>query len=55
MHPSIEQAAILLKSARNKQAALKFLDFVKSESGRRILETYGLEIPQSRSKGEIRH
>ncbi len=41
MHPQIGQGVIMLKSAKNKQAARKFLDFVKSESGRRILEKFG--------------
>jgi molybdate transport system substrate-binding protein len=41
MHPPIEQAAILLKNAANKDAARAFLDFVKSESGRATLAKYG--------------
>src|SRR5271168_2771348 len=41
MHPPIEQAAIILKSATNKDAARAFLDFVKSESGRATLAKYG--------------
>jgi len=47
MYPPIEQGAVLLKSAKNKQGAQKFLDFVKSESGRRVLEQYGFALPQS--------
>jgi molybdate transport system substrate-binding protein len=41
MHPQIEQAAIILKSAANKDAARAFLDFVKSDSGRATLAKYG--------------
>ena len=41
MHPPIEQAAILLKSANNKDAARAFLEFVKSEPGRATLAKYG--------------
>jgi molybdate transport system substrate-binding protein len=41
MHPPIEQAVIILKSAANKDAARAFLDFVKSESGRATLAKYG--------------
>ena len=37
MHPPIEQAAIVLKSARNKEAARSFLDFVKTEAARATL------------------
>jgi molybdate transport system substrate-binding protein len=41
MHPPIEQGAIILKNATNKDAARSFLDFVKSESGRATLAKYG--------------
>ena len=41
MHPPIEQAAILLKSAKNKDASRALLDFVKSKEGQAILEKYG--------------
>ena len=45
MHPPIEQAAILLKSAKNKEAARAFLEFVKSEAGRATLANYGFTFP----------
>ena len=41
MHPAIEQGAIVLGSAKNKDAARAFLEFVRSEEGRAILEKYG--------------
>jgi molybdate transport system substrate-binding protein len=41
MHPPIEQAAILLKNATNKDAARAFLEFVKSKTGRAMLANYG--------------
>jgi molybdate transport system substrate-binding protein len=41
MHPPIEQAAVVLRNAANKDAARAFLDFVKSESGRATLAKYG--------------
>jgi molybdate transport system substrate-binding protein len=44
-HDPIEQAAIVLKSAKNKEAAVKFLGYVKSESGRKTLERYGFTFP----------
>jgi molybdate transport system substrate-binding protein len=44
-HPPIAQSAILLKGARNKKAALAFLDFVKSSAGRTILLKYGFAVP----------
>jgi molybdate transport system substrate-binding protein len=45
MHPPIEQAAIVLKNAKNKDAARAFLEFVKSESGRATLAKYGFTFP----------
>jgi molybdate transport system substrate-binding protein len=41
MHPPIEQAAIILKNAANKDAARAFLEFVKSKTGRAMLANYG--------------
>jgi molybdate transport system substrate-binding protein len=41
----IEQAAVILKSARDKEAARTFLAFVSSEAGQRILGSYGFAIP----------
>jgi len=46
MHPAIEQAAIVLKSAKNKDAARAFLEFVKSKEGRATLEKFGFVIPK---------
>jgi molybdate transport system substrate-binding protein len=44
-YPPIEQGAVVLKSAKNKNAARAFLDFVKSPAGRKILEKYGFAPP----------
>jgi molybdate transport system substrate-binding protein len=41
MHPPIEQAAIILKNAANKNGARALLEFVKSEAGRSTLLKYG--------------
>lgn len=49
MHPPIEQAAIMLKSARNKDAARSFLDFVKTEAARATLAKYGFSFPSQKS------
>src|SRR6266404_2578098 len=46
MHPAIEQAAIVLKSAKDKDAARAFLEFVKSKEGRATLEKFGFVIPE---------
>jgi molybdate transport system substrate-binding protein len=45
MHPSIEQAAVVLKSSKNKNGARAFLEFVKSEAGRATLSKYGFTFP----------
>jgi molybdate transport system substrate-binding protein len=50
MHLPIEQGAIVLKSAKNKDQARAFLEFVKSESGRATLAKYGFSFPASRQQ-----
>jgi molybdate transport system substrate-binding protein len=49
MHPPIEQGAIILKSAKDKEGARAFLAFLKSDAGRKILESYGFILPTSGS------
>lgn len=44
-YPAIEQGAVLLKNAKNKDAARAFLGFVKSASGKKTLEKYGFTVP----------
>lgn len=46
MHRAIEQAAVVLKNARNQQEAKVFLDFVKSDTGKKILQKYGFSVGQ---------
>ena len=48
MHPPIEQGAVVLKDAKNKTAAIAFVDFVKSASGREILEKHGFAVPENK-------
>jgi molybdate transport system substrate-binding protein len=47
MYPPIEQAAVILKNAKNKDGARALLAFLKSDTGRKILETYGFTQPLS--------
>jgi molybdate transport system substrate-binding protein len=47
MHPPIEQGAVVLKAARNKEAARAFLEFVKSKTGQETLQKYGFTLPGS--------
>jgi len=54
MHPAIEQGAIVLKDAQNKEAARAFLEFVKSAAGRATLAEYGFAFPEKPRKEEKR-
>jgi len=51
MHLPIEQAAIVLRNARNKDAAQVFLKFVKGAPSRTILSKYGFAL-QGKTKTE---
>lgn len=45
MYSPIQQGAAVLKNSRNKAAALEFLNFVKSDAARTILEKHGFTVP----------
>jgi len=45
MHQPILQQAVLLTSAKDKQQAREFLDFLKSSKGREMIESFGYGIP----------
>jgi len=51
MHAPIEQAAVILKSAKDKEGARAFLALVKNSAGRRVLESYGFTLPVTGSAG----
>jgi molybdate transport system substrate-binding protein len=42
----IQQGAVVLKSARNKNGALAFLEYVRSKTGKATLEKCGFRVPQ---------
>ena len=44
-HPPIEQGAVILKSAKDKQGARAFLAFLRSPAARKILDSYGFTPP----------
>jgi molybdate transport system substrate-binding protein len=44
-YPPIKQAVVLLKAAKNKDAARRFLEFVNSSQGREILQRFGFTVP----------
>lgn len=50
MHPAIVQGAVVLKNAKDKEAARAFLNYVKSEKGRATMARYGFGF--SRGKQE---
>ncbi len=45
MHPSIEQAAVVLSAAKKKDGARGFLGFVQSADARQILTRFGFQPP----------
>jgi len=45
MHEPIEQAAVVLKRAKDKSAARSFVNFLKSDTARGILVDYGFTFP----------
>jgi len=47
MHPPIEQGVVILKSAKDREGAQAFLAFLKSDAGRKILESHGFMLPSS--------
>jgi molybdate transport system substrate-binding protein len=51
MHAPIEQGAIILKSAKDKEGARALLVFLKSDAGGKILENYGFTLPASAGAG----
>jgi len=48
MYPSMEQEAVMLKSAKDKEAARAFLDYVQSAPGQAVLQRYGFALPPAR-------
>jgi molybdate transport system substrate-binding protein len=49
-YPPIKQEAVMINSSPNKAAARAFLEFAKSEQGRKILSNYGLTAPEAPAK-----
>src|ERR1700674_210480 len=54
LYPALEQGAIVLKDAKNKDSARAFLEFVKSASGRAMLANHGFSFPEKTRKEEER-
>jgi molybdate transport system substrate-binding protein len=47
MYSPIEQAAVVLNAAKNKNGARAFLNYLKSAAARKTLESYGFSVPTS--------
>lgn len=45
-HQIIEQGAVVVKGAKNPEAAKAFLDFVREVEGRQIMTRYGFALPE---------
>lgn len=45
-YPPIEQACVILRSSRNKEAANQFLVFIKTPEVAKLLGSYGFELPE---------
>jgi molybdate transport system substrate-binding protein len=50
MHAPIEQAAVLLKRARDQRAARTFLDFLNSDTARGMFVDYGFTVPAAAAR-----
>jgi molybdate transport system substrate-binding protein len=49
-YPPIEQACVILKSSRNKEAAGQFLSYFKSDAVADIFKNYGFDVPSGPAK-----
>jgi molybdate transport system substrate-binding protein len=54
MHPAIVQGAMVLKNAKDKEAARAFLNYVKSEKGRATMARYGFGFSKGKQEQEKR-
>lgn len=48
-YPDIDQAAVILKSSPNKDAAREFLDFLRRPEIAALMRSYGFALPQARA------
>jgi molybdate transport system substrate-binding protein len=44
-YPPIEQACVILRSSKNKEAAEQFLSFIKTTAVGEVLKSYGFDLP----------
>jgi molybdate transport system substrate-binding protein len=48
-YPPINQAAVVVRSSKQKEPARRFVDFLVSEDGQRVLHDFGFESPAAES------
>jgi molybdate transport system substrate-binding protein len=48
-YPAIQQAAVILKSSKQKETARRFLDYLKTPAMLELLRTYGFSAPRDPS------
>jgi molybdate transport system substrate-binding protein len=48
-YPEMEQAAVILKSSKERKAAQSFLDYLKTPSAVDVMKRYGFRLPVSNS------
>jgi molybdate transport system substrate-binding protein len=51
IHPPIQQAAVILTAAKDKNGAQAFLAFLKGSAGQKILESCGFTLPAANGAG----
>jgi molybdate transport system substrate-binding protein len=47
-HPRLEQAAVILRTARNAKAAQALFDYLRGAEGQAILKRYGFQLPEAK-------
>jgi len=51
LHPPIEQAAVVVKNSQKKEAAKAFIEYIKSATGKAVMDKYGFTTPPA---GEVK-
>ena len=46
-YPAIDQACVIMKAAKSKDAARSFLEFIKSAEAQGLFERYGFAVPKA--------
>lgn len=54
-YPPIEQACVILKSSKNKEAARQFLAFIQTPATGELLRTYGFDVPGNSAPASSAH